>query len=503
MILEKMYRWILGIIIVLFLFHTFCLSKYTVDDAYISFRYAENAAKGHGFVFNPGEKVEGYTDFLWVVLLMGLHWLGANTVLAAKILGTVCGIIILIFVTRFVRIYLDMAVGWALVVPLFLAMNRPFASWAVFGLETLLVTLFLVLGTGFLITGWRTGNGFKLSGIFYSLACMTRPDAALIVVVAGIFFIIQGIPANKKIFSRNLIHWCLIFIVIYGIYFTWRSTYYGDLLPNTFYLKFSPENKIPAGLVYLKDWIRSMGYIPLFFVIIGLLKRSYRFEKCVLLCMVICHLGYVVNAGGDWMRPFRFIVPVLPFTGILVICGLETAAEWISGLFKPSSPPVKWAIILITAIILFLPSPRIHNIKYSDSWTMEHEDQIAFSGRWLKNNSNPEDLLACTNLGRIPYYSELPTLDLGGLADVYIAHLRYSGKMSRVEKDRAELKYLISKKPEFIVEIFPIPVAGFKPKVKRPGTKNPPVQKRYRMIMDELAKNYDYFGEPFPHFQRK
>src|SRR4051794_37248022 len=42
---------------------------FTIDDAYISFRYAENLASGHGLVYNLGERVEGYTNFLWVVLL--------------------------------------------------------------------------------------------------------------------------------------------------------------------------------------------------------------------------------------------------------------------------------------------------------------------------------------------------------------------------------------------------------------------------------------------------
>ena len=40
----------------------------TMDDAYISFRYARNLAEGLGFVYNAGERIEGYTNFLWVFL---------------------------------------------------------------------------------------------------------------------------------------------------------------------------------------------------------------------------------------------------------------------------------------------------------------------------------------------------------------------------------------------------------------------------------------------------
>ena len=43
---------------------------YIPDDAYIGFRYARNVARGDGFVFNAGERVEGYTNFLWLTLLV-------------------------------------------------------------------------------------------------------------------------------------------------------------------------------------------------------------------------------------------------------------------------------------------------------------------------------------------------------------------------------------------------------------------------------------------------
>ena len=62
---------VVGVILlpVMFGIITYRLWSYTLDDAFISFRYARNFAEGHGIVFNPGERVEGYTNFLWVVIL--------------------------------------------------------------------------------------------------------------------------------------------------------------------------------------------------------------------------------------------------------------------------------------------------------------------------------------------------------------------------------------------------------------------------------------------------
>jgi len=58
-----------------------------VDDAYISYRYAENLAAGRGLVFDPGERVEGYSNFLWVILLALSRILGAPIPAASLWLG--------------------------------------------------------------------------------------------------------------------------------------------------------------------------------------------------------------------------------------------------------------------------------------------------------------------------------------------------------------------------------------------------------------------------------
>ncbi|HMJ10771.1 MAG TPA: hypothetical protein VK524_05155, partial [Polyangiaceae bacterium] len=61
------------------------------DDAFISFRYAQNLVHGRGLVFNVGERVEGYTNFLWVLVLAGAGRLGFDIVRCATVLGIVFG----------------------------------------------------------------------------------------------------------------------------------------------------------------------------------------------------------------------------------------------------------------------------------------------------------------------------------------------------------------------------------------------------------------------------
>ncbi|MDB4285448.1 hypothetical protein N9903_00905 [bacterium] len=106
--------------------------QHIVDDAYISFRYAQNFADGHGFVFNPGETVEGYTNFLWVLLLgLGLK-LNLDPELASRLLGFAAGAGVLVASNLFGRRFgLSPATQW--IAPLLLAVHPALTVWATGG----------------------------------------------------------------------------------------------------------------------------------------------------------------------------------------------------------------------------------------------------------------------------------------------------------------------------------------------------------------------------------
>jgi hypothetical protein len=74
---------------IILLLHARVYLDYTSDDAYISFRYARNLGDGLGLVWNPGEHVEGYSNFLWVMILAGAYRLGADIVVSGRWLGFV------------------------------------------------------------------------------------------------------------------------------------------------------------------------------------------------------------------------------------------------------------------------------------------------------------------------------------------------------------------------------------------------------------------------------
>ena len=146
--------------VVIFLVMVTYVFPFAIDDAYISLRYAENWANGYGPVFNPGERVEGYTNFLLVVIEMLLFKLGLEGLLPVKIFSILCGIALLGIVERF-RWKRHRSIFLATCAGLLVGTSSPLAFWTVGGLETTLFTLLVT--SGFLCPPCSAPDRFPLN----------------------------------------------------------------------------------------------------------------------------------------------------------------------------------------------------------------------------------------------------------------------------------------------------------------------------------------------------
>ena len=116
----------------------------SIDDAYITLRYARNLFEGHGLVFNVGERVEGFSNFTWLSLLAAVGWSGLSMPMAMKILSFVSGLVTLFLTARLGQRFFGQ--GMAGVLPaLLLASSSFFALWSVDGLETVFYTMLLTI----------------------------------------------------------------------------------------------------------------------------------------------------------------------------------------------------------------------------------------------------------------------------------------------------------------------------------------------------------------------
>jgi len=208
------------------------------DDCFISFRYALNLYKGYGLVWNPGERVEGYTNFLWVIIMAFGMVLKISPEIFSNVSGIASGVVTVALLVFFSAKYAgwDNPIIW--LAPLLLSTSRSFTGWCTGGLATLFFTMLVFLAVlQFLRERKKEVQAPIFSSILLSLASLTRPDALLFTCIVGVFFISEVLLKRRKFAA--LLSWVAPYILIVGAHFLWRYSYYGFWLHNTFYAKVS------------------------------------------------------------------------------------------------------------------------------------------------------------------------------------------------------------------------------------------------------------------------
>ncbi len=150
-----------ALVIALFASQLWIFRTFFVDDAFITFRYVQQFVAGNGLVYNIGERVEGYSNFLWVMLLSPPYALGADLVMTARVLSIMLSVGTLILVS-----YLARRSSYLILAPIMLAAAGPFGAWTMGGLETSLFAFLLTASTIAFIREEERGYGWT-SGLLF------------------------------------------------------------------------------------------------------------------------------------------------------------------------------------------------------------------------------------------------------------------------------------------------------------------------------------------------
>jgi hypothetical protein len=444
------------------------LGYWIVDDAYISFRYAEHLVNGHGLVFNVGERVEGYTNFLWTLLIAGAIAVGHDPVIA-----TTAGTMLLGFVVVGLTLVLARRVVprlWAWLAPVLLVLNTPFLLYTVrgSGMETALFAA-LTLATLLALTDRR----WAVAGLLVSLTMMTRPDG-VVLAVAGMLYVLwmsggggqgtgnrgQGTGDIRQVsLITGVVQYVGVAAALYVPYFLWRWSYYGYLLPNTFYAKVGTTwAQVWRGWEYLWQAGREDLVLPLALlsIIVGgamwhTRDRHYpRWPQMSLVggfALLFCL--YVVSVGGDFMPGVRFLVPVLPVLLIVVAWGGAGLAVRI-----PAARPLLLTGVVLWGGLLATLLPHTSSTR-PESPVQEHIAVVRHhreTGQWVQAHTPPDTLLATPAAGVMPYYAERPIIDILGLTNAHIAHLSPETFGSgRAGHEKSDPDYVMQQQPDIIV----------------------------------------------------
>ncbi len=424
------------------LLYYYCKSfDFIQDDSFITFRYVKNFTEGNGLVFNIAERVEGYTCFLWVMLLSGVRKLGFDFVSASQTIGFIFSALTLLCTflisSRIFPKGKDALYNlvFSLIAVVLVAANGSFAYWTVSGMETAMFGFLVTLAVYMYLKELKLGSALPLSSIAFLLASMTRPEGNLIFAVTALHKLIitfrkpppEGSTRMQMLFSKSNLYWLLIYLIPAVIFMIWRYSYYGYLLPNTFYAKTgSSAEYFKAGFVYFWEFTKSYGGYGVLTLLTLLTLRNkerlYDFLYLVLLFFVFC--AYVIFVGGDVLRPNRFFVPLMPVFFILVQEGLSE----LLGIFDKKKAFALGALIGAAFAIGFSYYTYTNEFDQIKRYSVLEKglvEKMKITGTWLKNKQQQAGrplVVAATTIGSVSYYSEVFLIDMLGLTDKEIAH---------------------------------------------------------------------------------
>jgi arabinofuranosyltransferase len=392
------------VLLAVFLAGAWAAWSLTIDDAFISFRYAANLVAGHGPVWNvDGPRVEGFTNFAWVIWSAGGAALGLALPLFAKVTSLVLGLATLYVLVRegHRRAGLTGVLAGAGAYVVFLPTYFHISA----GLETAAFALVLlrvvVLGLRVLadepVRAWEPPLLLLLLG-------MLRPEGVLAALpVVALWFRRERARAAPR-------WWTAAAVVVGAGYFGWRWRFYGQLLPNTFYVKFG---HLGSGWVWTQH--TTVLLLPLLLLTLSLVFRRATRAAGVLLVATVAATYVTYAVSGPTMDYLdRFADHAFP-----VLClGTGLAAGTLTRRFAGAAlglVAVGWTAVAGVS------SPELGLISnYGPDLQRAH---VAI-GKALAGSDVPAAArtVAVTDAGAIPYYSGWTSIDYIGLNDPEISH---------------------------------------------------------------------------------
>ena len=472
-----------------------------LDDSFITFRYARNWAEGLGPNFNPGEAVEGYTTFSWLVFVTAAFiLLPADSVLVfVKLCGLGLGLGVLW------RSYTFPGPGgeprrraWVLL----LAANPVFVANCGDGMETPLFMLLLLEAARASLAPTSVGRGAWV-GVLAAACVWTRPEALLL--LGGLPLVVLGFQRRAAL--PWLQGFALAALPLVIGHFAWRLGYYGVPFPNTFYAKASGEllARFMRGAAALGAFASAGPGVPAVGVwiagtlaIFGLRRRQGAGQWLTLLWGIVgFRIVFDLWSGSEAMGTFRFLAPALPPLFVLA----DEGARGLAGIPKRIALAVG-AVGLAVSVWGHAASSEARG-RYTQGLERAHWAL----GEWLSASQPEGTWLAIGDAGVVPFVSRLPVIDLWGLADAHIARLpgEYGDRPGTAD-------YVLERRPEIIVLWNLVPIGNHPDRLELVGAwpfdreiaQHPVFASEYRFVREftfrpETQPRTGYYLDVFEH----
>ena len=472
--------------------------RFIQDDVYTSFRYVKNFINGNGLVFNPGERVEGYTNFLWVVILSLPMYVGKMFSVDFKIeeIAQTLSIIFscaVIIETYYLSMIIKLKIGESfpkqkpmlagaenLAPVILMVYSVPLLYWGVSAMETSLFVSLMLLSIIFYLKGLSDIKPNKLFITVSLLNSLVRPEGIFIfgMIMTHNFLwnyfesrnhnFSEGI---RKSFDKKYRTEIFSYLLLIFIFICFRMMYYGYPLPNTFYAKteFTTEF-IGRGWKYFLEFAKPylMFGTFLIFPIVLYGGKEIRKEFSLLYGIVILWIIAIIAIGGDVLPVNRFFLPLMPIVYILLVKSIKSIIDkLVVGKERIKNLFFVLALLLTVVFGIFTYKQNYPAMMTKRAYEVGLVAKMKIYAEWVNRQEeiyNRKMNVAMSTIGAFSYYSDAHVIDLVGLTDSYIAHHPREVKGINDElpvlwKERHyNAQYILSKKPDYI--IFP---AGAKP----------------------------------------
>ncbi len=435
------------------------------DDAMISMRYAWNLAHGNGLVWNPGERIEGYSNLLTILLMTPATRLFSkvNAVLVMQIFGV---LVMLITARTSLAIaeqifYSDQKLlATARVIAFASALiYYPLTFFSLMGMETGILTLLLLTAVLQVLRYGSDHNAWRLVAAVLALALgyLARNDSLLFTGVLALYAFC-AIPRTGRAKSAGF--WLLL-VALYGLVIVgqgvFRYLYYGEWLPNTYYLKLtgmSLTDRLMNGLGFIKQYLFETGIIIAVLVVDAL--STHNRYSILALAMFGIALAYQIYIGGDAWPMWRLMAPTMPLMLVVLIRAVRNLLLRLNAAQNktPASARQSFPTWIVVYVLIFL----IANIRFASEQILITQAYLVPMHNYyvddavvLNEITTQDATIGVITAGVLPYYTERKAVDFLGKSDRYIAHLApdisgktaYSGMYSVPGHNKYDLNYSI------------------------------------------------------------
>lgn len=379
---------------------------FDIDDAPITYRYAENLAAGHGYVYNLGERIQGTSTPLFTLLLAALRVVGAPVPASAHYINLLSsiGVVVLVFLTAW-RVG-GSAVGGAAAAG-YLLLTSTFLQFSMTGMETSFYSLLIV--AAFFALTYDAG---RIAALLAALAFVTRLDGAA--VALGVF--------SFLLLARRRIPWieAAIFLAVALPWYLFAMWYFGSPLPQSMLAKQGHLQERGTTRFWLfNTLVGRMAVIPslpLAFVPVGVgvvfAKQRFRLWLVAPLVWFTAYFAAYTFVGIDFYE--WYLYPLLPVMAIFIGCALGAIVGWlmrsIGADTESGGAYSRWAIGLLAAVFLLL---AISSLGYQvhptvlrwGNYLQGLEGSRVEAGKWLRANAPAEASVYTGFIGHVGYES--------------------------------------------------------------------------------------------------